>query len=62
MILAGLERESGGDGDHRRPANGEDPVELREAQVVADAHAEGDSLERADELGRDDLLAGLLVL
>ena len=62
MVLAGLQREGGGDGDHPRPAHGEDPVELREAQVVADAHPEGHPLERAAELGGDDLLAGLLVL
>jgi hypothetical protein len=39
-------------------AQGEDPVQLGEAQVVADAEAEGEVAERR----RDDLLARLLVL
>src|SRR5918992_991987 len=36
VIAAGGERERRWDGDRARPPDGEDPVELGEAQVVAD--------------------------
>ena len=48
--------------DHRRAADREDPVELGEAEVVADRHAEGDAVEPARQRRGDDLGAGLLVL
>ena len=44
MILAGLQGEGGGQGDHGRAALGERREELGEAQIIADGAADGDAL------------------
>ena len=50
--------ERGRDRDHAGAADREDPVELREAEVVADAEPEPE----AAGVGADDLVAGLLAI
>ena len=57
VIARGRQRERGGHRDQLGAAQGEDPVELGEAQVVADAHAQ---LQAVGELGHHDLVAGIL--
>ena len=58
MVAAGALGEGGGDGDHARAPQGEDPVELGEAEVVTDGQADRDAAGVAD----DDLVPGLLGL
>ena len=58
VVAAGGRGEGGGDGEQAGAAHGEDPVQLGEAQVVADGQP-GDQL--AERRG-DDLRARLLVL
>ena len=47
VVARGREREGGGHEQHARAAQREDPVELGEAQVVADAQAQLDAAGRA---------------
>jgi hypothetical protein len=56
VIAAGPLGEGGGDGDHARPSQGEDPVELGEAEVVTDGQPDHD----ASGLAEGDLIARLL--
>ena len=56
VVASGGQRERRGHGEQPRAADGEDPVELGEAQVVADAEPDLDP----GRLGDDDLVAGLL--
>src|SRR2546421_11738789 len=58
VVLAGVEREMGGNGGEQRSLEGEDPVQLGEAEVVADRQADRPALD----LGDDRLLAVLLGL
>src|SRR5207302_7914702 len=51
------DRERGRHGEHARAADGENAVQLGEADVVADRQAEPDS---AVQLGEDDLIAGFV--
>ena len=57
VILARVEREMGWNGRQERPFQRQDPVELREAKVVAN----GQTDEPALDLGDDGLVAVLLV-
>ena len=59
VVAGGREREGGRDGDHARAPHGEDPVQLGEAQVVADRQPQ----PTPSAVSRQhDLLAGLLEL
>ena len=59
VVARRRQRERGRDRDDPRTADREDPVQLREAQVVADGEAQLDAL---GGLREHDLLAGLLEL
>ena len=49
VVAAGPRREDGRDREHRRAGQCEGPVELREAQVVADGQAHPDAVHRGDD-------------
>ena len=57
MRRAGDLRERRRNGDHARTAHGQDPVQLGEAEVVADREAERDP---GRGLGEDDLVTTVL--
>src|SRR5205809_996110 len=54
VVAGGGGREAAGHRDHPRPADGQDSIELGEAQVVADGQAQPDAVR---QLGDDDLVA-----